>query len=387
MQTYSPDQFYLASLDANAAKRAEEDLTKLAAAHSIDIEVAKLAKVYHEKLTFDGVEYASDADQARDAIKMAKAYFAHEASVHDEAKKLAELAVAKLRPVAEEVLKLAAAEGVSVSQLLTAAALQIEQPAKIANVTGQNLMDAGHVPWAGGHVDAKSIHPNAPEMIGLTIDPNLNPKDASWLAHRHLGIDPKDPKAPDHFHAILTQAYNQPGTPIHQLADAYHAARGSAAGKGAIDPSKVWAGGADPARRIFENYLPTAAQHIAEAHHGVVTPNRTDANEVLNRAIGLPMNHPETEKIHHNITNLFMHHNPTGASWNEIGKMHVNDVLHPPTFMQQHGGKVLAGAGAAAGLGGLYLLGRNMHEQNQEKKHRDIVNAYRISHGLPPVEG
>lgn len=121
-----PREFYEITLLNEGIEIEPEDLTKVAAAHEMDLETAKLAQAYFEQLQLDGVQYTSESERFGDAVKMAKAYFEHAAEAHAEARKMADGLLAKAAESLLDYADGAGLEDVPLSELLLAASKQAE---------------------------------------------------------------------------------------------------------------------------------------------------------------------------------------------------------------------------------------------------------------------
>lgn len=147
----SPDQFYDLALQQRGLVRIDEDerAVKLAEVHKEPVEIVKLAQVYFEQLAKDqqvtlenGGEawYDKPEVMADDAMKLAKAYYAHIEEAQKTAEENANRLLEKLAQAAEEWAKDAKYEGdplelVKVAGLQAQSVLEMEErQSKIAAV-------------------------------------------------------------------------------------------------------------------------------------------------------------------------------------------------------------------------------------------------------------
>src|SRR5208283_6104861 len=101
----NPTEFYRTQLQANKVEAVPEDLAKFAEARKLPIHTVKLAKLYFEQMSLDGVKYKTDEEQAEDSIKLAVAYFEEAESRAKTAAAVADKALLKLSEAAEALIK------------------------------------------------------------------------------------------------------------------------------------------------------------------------------------------------------------------------------------------------------------------------------------------
>jgi len=172
----SPDQFYDLALQQRGLVRIDEDerAVKLAEVHKESVEIVKLAQVYFEQLAKDqqvtlenGGEawYDKPEVMADDAMKLAKAYYAHIEEAQKTAEENANRLLEKLAQAAEEWAKDAKYEGDPL-ELVKVAGLQAQSVLEMEE--RQNKIAAG-------------------DPIG-SIHPSFDPATALNDPHQHVYV-------------------------------------------------------------------------------------------------------------------------------------------------------------------------------------------------------
>lgn len=241
-----PSEFYRAQLVANKVAACPEDIAKFASARGIPLHTAKLAKLYFEQLALDGVRYADEDARAEDAIKMAKAYFDQAEEIAKTAATVADTAMDKLAAVAAELLKSEAITGVTVSELLKIASLQLDSKnefelvetaktaglklslakltitdAKLAAIDFKDLAPADYY-HGGDFRNPAAMYPNAASTLG-TKGYGYTGSNPEQLVHQGMGAAPDDPNTRETLHGILSTGFGAPGHTLESATTAYKA--------------------------------------------------------------------------------------------------------------------------------------------------------------------
>lgn len=239
-----PSEFYRAQLTANKVAACPEDIAKFAAARGLPLHTAKLAKLYFEQLALDGVRYADEDARAEDAIKMAKAYFDQAEDIAKTAATVADTAMEKLAAAAAELLKSEGITGVTVSELLKIASLQLDsknefelvETAKIAGlklslakikITDAKLASVivSDIPrediWHQGIKEPQYLRPDF--TAGIAKGMNYTGEGAPQLIGQMTGVAHDDPMFREHMHGILSHGHDTPGSTLETAAKSYMA--------------------------------------------------------------------------------------------------------------------------------------------------------------------
>jgi hypothetical protein len=223
-----PTDFYRAQLTANAVKTEPEDIAKFASAQNLPIHTAKLAKLFYEQLTLDGVKYANEDDRVKDAMKMASAYFEEVEEKSKAAALVADTALQKLAAVGEELLNDPAIKeaGLTLDDLFKVATLQLASKREFeAALTPKPSKTAALVPAISDlprdfHLESGYQAPDsaarlAKHYMGYT---GANPEQ---LVGQATGLDHADPEFAKHVHGIIETGHANPGMTLEAAAGKY----------------------------------------------------------------------------------------------------------------------------------------------------------------------
>lgn len=243
---FDPKEFYSAQISANKVVTNPEDLEKFASAFEIPLMTAKLAKLYFEELVISGVRYGSEEERRDDAIKMAKAYFEQAEDIARTASTVADKALEKLAAAAAELIQAESITGVTVSELLKIASLQLDSKiefeaveavktaglklsmskikvndAKMAAVSFAALQPQDYY-HAGDVTNPAALFPNAADTLAQK-GYGYTGAEPGRMTRQMLGLNPEDPASHEHLHGILSHGFSTPGSTIETAAKTYMA--------------------------------------------------------------------------------------------------------------------------------------------------------------------
>lgn len=130
LDTYTLNEFYGISMSQAGFVCPEDETCKIAEARNQSPVLVKMAQMVYEQTQKDGVPYDNDYLRSEDAFKIAEAYLTHQNEATLDAADKMDRLMNKLAEVATEFAEDVGIEGMSVADLLKAAALQADTAAE-----------------------------------------------------------------------------------------------------------------------------------------------------------------------------------------------------------------------------------------------------------------
>jgi hypothetical protein len=222
-----PTDFYRAQLTANAVKTEPEDIAKFASAQNLPIHTAKLAKLFYEQLTLDGVKYANEDDRVKDAMKMASAYFEEVEEKSKAAALVADTALLKLAAVGEELLNDPAIKeaGLTLEELFKVATLQLAskrefEAALTPKATKTAAVSALSELPQGFHTINGLQAPDVAARIAKNYYGYEGP-NPEHVVSQAVGLSHEDQDFNKHLHGIVDTGQANPGMSLESAAGKY----------------------------------------------------------------------------------------------------------------------------------------------------------------------
>ena len=326
-----PREFYEATLLNEGIEIEPEDLTKVAEAHEMDLETAKLARAYFEQLQLDGVQYESESARFGDAVKMAKAYFDHAVEAHVEARKIADGILGKVTESLRDYAEGAGLEDVPLSELLLVASKQAESAEA----------------WAAEQAEKIATL----DFIEHCLEEAKKEAEAAKEAEGEEGDGEKEAESADD---------PAEGSPKE-------------AGLGAGDLQGWWTGPEQHPAHLAPETFGNAARMLK--HQG--PPEEARRFLAMRMGIDDP-NHPDVDRSVHNLGVAAQQHIQQHGSLDDIASLiNARGQIGQPAgggvggWIKSNPGKSLGIA--AAGAGGAYLLHRHLQNKKRERQEAELA--------------